>query len=126
LVYFVAICYIFPFWYVVRRKIWQPWSCTYYVWPKCVGLRLGRFFHKRIIRSADEAVNKSLRCFFHHSEKINLVFAKEGKNLETKFVQILQSKPGLPDGFFSNQKSKFGQILEVLIYFYGVFDPKQS
>jgi hypothetical protein len=51
LVYFVAICYIFPFWYVVRRKIWQPWSCTYYVWPKCVGLRLGRFFHKRIIRS---------------------------------------------------------------------------
>jgi hypothetical protein len=23
---FVAIWYIFPFWYVVRRKIWQPWS----------------------------------------------------------------------------------------------------
>jgi hypothetical protein len=32
LLYFVAICYIlwlfgiiFPFWYVVPRKIWQPW-----------------------------------------------------------------------------------------------------
>jgi hypothetical protein len=22
---FVAICYIFPFWYVAPRKIWQPW-----------------------------------------------------------------------------------------------------
>jgi hypothetical protein len=25
LVYFVVIWYIFPFWYVVPRKIWQPW-----------------------------------------------------------------------------------------------------
>jgi hypothetical protein len=26
----------------------------------------------------------------------------------------LSSRPGLPDGFFSNQKSRFGQILEGL------------
>jgi hypothetical protein len=25
-VYFVAIWYIFLFWYVVPRSIWQPWS----------------------------------------------------------------------------------------------------
>jgi hypothetical protein len=25
LLYFVVIWYIFPFWYVVPRKIWQPW-----------------------------------------------------------------------------------------------------
>jgi hypothetical protein len=25
LVYFVVIWYIFPFWYFVPRKIWQPW-----------------------------------------------------------------------------------------------------
>jgi hypothetical protein len=26
LVHFVVSWYIFPFWYVVPRKIWQPWN----------------------------------------------------------------------------------------------------
>jgi hypothetical protein len=32
------------------------------------------------------------------------------------FLFIKRSRPGLPDGIFSNQKSQFGEFLEGLIY----------
>jgi hypothetical protein len=53
----VVIWYIFPpFWYVVQRKIWQPWSCS-------VTRRL-KLWKERILRKChDQLVFTGFHCF---------------------------------------------------------------
>jgi hypothetical protein len=95
LVYFVAIWYILwsfgtfcghlvyfsPFWYVVPKKIWQP----------CIG------WNPSFLSHPSQQESQVLR-------QVNFL-----GNPPFFFTYLAPaSRAGLPDGLFSNQKSKFG------------------
>jgi hypothetical protein len=104
LVYFMAICFFcgnlvhfYPFWYIVPRKIWQPWSVENF--PRSER-------HPRVRSPVNRIKN----------------FVSRSKNFDVDSPTYSILYRGLPDSIFSNKKSQFGKILEgVAVEDVGIF-----
>jgi hypothetical protein len=97
LVYFVVIWYIlwsfeklFPFWYVVPRKIWQPWLASQRVFL-CMYVLETQFYESftKVLRKFYESFTKVLRKF---SGKIKQKLAKAIMKLTLRIIFVLETR----------------------------------